>query len=142
MHSNCRRLARGVVGAALCAQLALSLAAASVEDPPAAGMSGTDLPMLAADTPWADVPEQCKSFEIVGMTTSPGGNELPNKCAPFDGTLNNPYAIRCVDADPSFKTKYAGDDYCILPPPDELGVQVHVGPPMKVEYRNWRLKAL
>jgi hypothetical protein len=23
-----------------------------------------------------------------------------------------------------------------------LGVQVHVGPPMKVEYRNWRLKML
>ena len=24
----------------------------------------------------------------------------------------------------------------------EIGVQVHVGPPMKVEYRGWRLKAL
>jgi hypothetical protein len=24
----------------------------------------------------------------------------------------------------------------------QLGVQVHVGPPMKVEYRNWRLKTL
>jgi hypothetical protein len=23
-----------------------------------------------------------------------------------------------------------------------IGVQVHVGPPMKVEYRNWRLKNL
>jgi len=23
-----------------------------------------------------------------------------------------------------------------------LGVQVHVGPPMKVEYRSWRLKRL
>jgi hypothetical protein len=23
-----------------------------------------------------------------------------------------------------------------------LGVQVHVGPPMKVEYRNWRVKRL
>ncbi len=24
----------------------------------------------------------------------------------------------------------------------QIGVQVHVGPPMKVEYRNWRLKRL
>jgi len=24
----------------------------------------------------------------------------------------------------------------------EIGVQVHVGPPMKVEYRNFRLKEL
>jgi hypothetical protein len=24
----------------------------------------------------------------------------------------------------------------------QIGVQVHVGPPMKIEYRNWRLKTL
>lgn len=98
-----------------------------------AGVAGTggdtgELPMLAADTPWADVPEACKSFEILGMTTSPGGDELPNKCAPFDGTLNNPYAIRCIDADPAFDTGFPGDEWCILPPPPELGTQVHVGP--------------
>jgi hypothetical protein len=23
-----------------------------------------------------------------------------------------------------------------------IGVQVHVGPPMKIEYRNWRVKSL
>jgi hypothetical protein len=23
-----------------------------------------------------------------------------------------------------------------------IGVQVHVGPPMKIEYRNWRIKPL
>jgi hypothetical protein len=53
---------------------------------------------------------------------------LPNKCAPFHGTLNNPYAIRCVDANPDYATQWPGDEFCILPPPADLGTQVHVGP--------------
>lgn len=94
-----------------------------------AGAGGSaELPMLAADTPWGEVPEPCKGFEIVGLTESPGGDVLPNKCAPFDGTFNNPYAIRCIDADPSYDSGFPGDEWCILPPPEELGTQVHVGP--------------
>lgn len=34
------------------------------------------------------------------------------------------------------------DDDPNRPRQGSLGVQVHVGPPMKVEYRNWRLKTL
>lgn len=34
------------------------------------------------------------------------------------------------------------DDDPARPKTGRIGVQVHVGPPMKVEYRNWRLKAL
>ena len=34
------------------------------------------------------------------------------------------------------------DDAANRTPQGLLGVQVHVGPPMKVEYRNWRLKDL
>jgi hypothetical protein len=108
-------------------------------EPPAGGASGTsgaggtagsgdDPTMLAADTPWEDVPESCKGFEVRGLTESPGGNVLPNTCAPFDGTFNNPYAIRCIDADPAFDTGFLGDEWCILPPPVDLGTQVHVGP--------------
>lgn len=84
--------------------------------------------MMDARTPLAQVSDDCKGFEVVGLTHSPGGSVLPNKCAPFDGTYNNPYAIRCVDADPAYKTKWRGDEYCILPPPEALGMQVHVGP--------------
>jgi len=86
------------------------------------------LPKLDAKTPLKDLPKACQGFEVLGLTTSPGGSTLPNKCAPFHGTYNNPYAIRCVDADPTYKTPYEGDEYCILPPPAELGTQVHVGP--------------
>jgi hypothetical protein len=86
------------------------------------------LPKLDAKTPYKDVPAECRGLQVEGMKQSPGGSTLPNKCAPFHGTYNNPYAIRCMDADPSFKTKYAGDDFCILPPPDELGTQVHIAP--------------
>ncbi|HET8932073.1 MAG TPA: hypothetical protein VFN67_01475 [Polyangiales bacterium] len=88
----------------------------------------TALPKLDATTPLSELPKECVGFEVKGLTESPGGSVLPNKCAPFDGTRNNPYAIRCIDADPSYKTDYAGDEFCILPPKAELGTQVHVGP--------------
>ena len=79
-------------------------------------------------TPLKDLPPECVGFKVEGLKESPGGSKLPNLCAPFHGTLNNPYAIRCVDADPNYKTKYAGDDYCVLPPPADQGTQIHVGP--------------
>ena len=65
---------------------------------------------------------------LVGMKYSPGGSVLPNKCAPFDASKNNPYAIRCIDAMPSYETHYAGDDICIMPPAPGLGIQVGVHP--------------
>jgi hypothetical protein len=99
-----------------------------------AGASGTDgdssgtLPTLDADTPFRDVPAACRGIELEGLTHSPGGSTLPNVCAPFHGTYNNPYAIRCIDADPSYASGYPGDAFCILPPPPELGTQLRIGP--------------
>jgi hypothetical protein len=87
-----------------------------------------DAPQLAPDTPFWQLPDECKGFEVVGLRFSPGGDVLPNTCAPFHGSYNNPYAIRCVDADPGFKTGWKGDEFCILPPPPEQGTQLHVGP--------------
>lgn len=72
--------------------------------------------------------EECQGFELDGLKYSPGGDTLPNTCAPFDALLNNPYAVRCIDALPHFKTPFPGDEYCILPPPEDLGVQVGVHP--------------
>jgi hypothetical protein len=74
------------------------------------------------------ITQACQAFELRGLRYSPGGTALPNKCAPFDPWRNNPYAIRCVEALPDFQTPYAGDEYCILPPPPELGFQVGVHP--------------
>jgi hypothetical protein len=59
---------------------------------------------------------------------SPGGDALPNKCKAFEATTNNPYAVRCVDALPGYATRYPGDDYCILPPPPERGLQFGTHP--------------
>jgi hypothetical protein len=100
---------------------------------PSSGAGGTPAPatptaMLDPATPLKDLPAQCRGFEVRGLKSSPGGSTLPNTCAPFDGKLNNPYAIRCVDADPNYHTQFAGDEFCILPPPEELGTQVRVGP--------------
>jgi hypothetical protein len=39
-----------------------------------------------------------------------------------------------VDALPDFKTSYAGDDYCILPPPPELGFQIGIHPGGSKDY--------
>jgi hypothetical protein len=41
---------------------------------------------------------------------------------------NNPYAVRCIDAKPEYDTGYPGDQFCILPPPPELGIQFGVIP--------------
>ena len=80
-------------------------------------------------TPFASLPAKCKGFEVKGLKYSPGGDVLPNTCAPYDNFRNNPYAIRCVDADESFSSGFQGDDYCILPPDPMNGTQVHLGPP-------------
>src|ERR1700753_3197253 len=71
---------------------------------------------------------QCQGFKLDGLKYSPGGTTLPNKCAPFDALLNNPYAVRCIDAKPNYKTRFPGDEYCILPPPDDKGIQVGLHP--------------
>ena len=70
----------------------------------------------------------CEGFALEGLHYSPGGSTLPNKCAPFDATTNNPYAVRCIDAMPAYKTTFPGDEYCILPPPPHQGLQVGYHP--------------
>ncbi len=70
----------------------------------------------------------CQGFPLAGLHYSPGGSTLPNRCAAFDATTNNPYAVRCIDAMPAYKTAYPGDQYCILPPPPDQGVQVGYHP--------------
>jgi hypothetical protein len=75
----------------------------------------------------------CEGFALKGLKYSPGGSVLPNKCKPFDATTNNPYAVRCVDAWPDYHTRFAGDEYCILPPPPDQGIQVGVHP----QGQNW-----
>ena len=88
-------------------------------------------------TPFASLPAECRGFEVAGLTHSPGGNVLPNTCAPYHGVRNNPYAIRCIDADPNFSTPFPGDDSCILPPPPELGTQVKVSPDDYNDPESW-----
>jgi hypothetical protein len=98
---------------------------------PAAGSGGAPADpgmMLDPRTPLGEIPESCKGFEFVGLEHSPGGSVLPNKCAPFHNVFNNPYAIRCIDADPSYSTGWPGDEWCILPPDPEKGIQVGVNP--------------
>jgi len=86
--------------------------------PEADGGLGADGRILAA----------CQGFPLAGLRYSPGGSTLPNKCAPFDATTNNPFAVRCVDAMPAFKTSFPGDEFCILPPPPDQGIQVGYHP--------------
>jgi hypothetical protein len=84
-------------------------------------------------TPFAQLPASCKGFEVLGLQYSPGGDTLPNTCAPFESIYNNPYAIRCTEADPTYDTGFPGDEFCILPPSPEMGTQVHVAP---ADYAN------
>ena len=70
----------------------------------------------------------CQGIDFKDIKYSPGGTALPNKCMPFDPTTNNPYAVRCVDAWPWYKTQFPGDQFCILPPPPDMGIQYGVHP--------------
>jgi hypothetical protein len=99
----------------------------------ARGTDGGSLAQPAADAGGGfgangRTPSACQGFNLVGLKYSPGGHVLPNTCAPFDAATNNPYAIRCIDAMPQFKTPFPGDDLCILPPPPDQGVQVGLHP--------------
>jgi hypothetical protein len=70
------------------------------------------------------ISEACRGFDFTGLIYSPGGEVNPNKCEAFHQTLNNPYAVRCVDAWPHYKTQFSGDNFCILPPPPDKGIQI------------------
>jgi hypothetical protein len=85
-------------------------------------------PMQPDTCPTCQISADCRGFSFDGLKYSPGGEVLPNKCKPYDATTNNPYAVRCIDAIPNFKTPYAGDEYCILPPPPDKGFQVGLHP--------------
>ena len=93
------------------------------------GAAGTDAGGATGGLgPDGRITASCQGFTLAGLKYSPGGTDLPNKCAPFDATLNNPYAVRCIDAIPAYKTRFPGDQYCILPPPDDKGIQVGLHP--------------
>lgn len=82
-----------------------------------------------SDEPTASLAdESCPGFALAGLKYSPGGSVLPHTCKPFDAVTNNPYAVRCVDAMAAYKTKYPGDEFCILPPPPDKGLQVGAHP--------------
>jgi hypothetical protein len=102
---------------------------------PTAGMTGGEAPLPETPVSPEDsiddegrIVEACHGLPLVGMKYSPGGTTLPNKCAPAHVRDNNPYAVRCIDAMPDFETPFPGDEYCILPPPPELGFQLGVHP--------------
>jgi hypothetical protein len=73
-------------------------------------------------------PGNCQGFSFEGIKYSPGGDVLPNTCEPFHPTTNNPYAVRCVDVWPWYQTQFPGDNFCILPPPPDKGIQYGVHP--------------
>ena len=95
---------------------------------PAAGSGSTDPGVVPTAGTTGGMPASCRGFSFEGLVYSPGGDVLPNTCEPFHPTTNNPYAVRCVDAWPWYKTKFPGDDFCILPPPPDKGVQYGVHP--------------
>ncbi|HMI93834.1 MAG TPA: hypothetical protein VK509_20815, partial [Polyangiales bacterium] len=103
-----------------------AVAGSNSTPPMTAGGSGA--PTDPGPEPGEMTGEACRGFSYDGIKYSPGGTALPNKCMPFNATTNNPFAVRCVDVWPWYTTKYPGDNYCILPPPPEKGIQYGVHP--------------
>jgi hypothetical protein len=108
-------------------QASSSAADASAPRGPLSSAGSLDAGSLQVQVATA-ISKECQGFPLEGLKYSPGGSTLPNKCEPFHPTTNNPYAIRCIDAMPSFKTKFPGDQFCILPPPPDMGMQVGLHP--------------
>jgi hypothetical protein len=113
----------------------------AAQPPSSAGGAGASAPITGGSSPsaggaggdtgaCADCPisVDCQGFPLANLKYSPGGSVLPNKCMPWHPTTNNPYAVRCIDAYPDFATPYPGDEFCILPPPPEMGMQVGLHP--------------
>ena len=86
-------------------------------DGPNAGDTGELAPATGGP-----ISEECRGFSFEDLVHSPGSDVLPNICEAFHPTLNNPYAVRCVDVWPWFQTDYPGDEFCILPPPPHKGI--------------------
>ena len=102
---------------------------------PMGGTAGTTAPTPTTPDPTMlpeamrdPIPANCQAYPLMGMKYSPGGDVPPNKCAKFHPTFNNQYAVRCIDAIPGYDTGFPGDEYCILPPPPDKGVQVGFWP--------------
>ena len=86
-------------------------------------------PTVASEPSMASLAdESCPGFTLTGLKYSPGGTVLPHKCKAFDSLTNNPYAVRCVDAIPGYRTKFPGDEFCILPPAPDKGTLVGAHP--------------
>jgi hypothetical protein len=69
----------------------------------------------------ADQPSAADTPEPSNSGTTPPSAARPSQ--PIDG-MPKPRAMDECD----LHTQYAGDEYCILPPPPDQGFQVHVGP--------------
>ena len=83
--------------------------------------SGVTPPVTPAATPAAPLPSP-----MVQPGPAPAVMPAP---PPVSGTTNMPVAgAPMAMAECGLHTKYAGDEYCILPPPPDKGFQLHIGP--------------
>jgi hypothetical protein len=115
-----------------------SMAGAPSVDPGAGAAGGAAPPTMVPPGELPDatpdrIPENCQAYPLIGMKYSPGGDVPPNKCAKFHVTFNNQYAVRCIDAIAGYDTGFPGDEYCIIPPPPDKGLQIGFYPHGDVE---------
>ncbi len=94
----------------------------SPNQPPASGAAGS----AAGMNPTPSMPEA--KPPVMAPTPAEDGSEAryPDACSERRGSWSKP----CSDnPDPcNLKSGFPGDEYCLLPPPEGKGIQIHFGP--------------
>ena len=101
-----------------------------VMNPPASSPGTTTMPATTPpvnNNPAVSNPSAAGSGGSTAMMPSTMGNAGAPAMMPMGNTMDPAPGVMTA-GDCQLHTKYAGDEYCILPPPPDKGFQLHIGP--------------
>ena len=120
----CALLSVLLYGAAACGSTAPEAAEESGSMSPPGAPSETTVAGSGAQTPAGEAPVDRPTQPPVDTTMPPVDTTMP----PVDTTMPPADAPKLAMDECGLDTQWGGDEYCILPPAEDKGFQIHVGP--------------